>query len=58
MSKGLSNQKLAQRAEMQLTQVNKYINNDVALLRVDVLARICTVLECDISDLLEFKQKE
>ncbi len=57
-SKGLSKNKFAQRAEMQRTQLNKYINNDVALLSVDVLARICTVLECDISDLLEFKQKE
>lgn len=57
-AKGLSKNKFAQRAEMQRTQLNKYINNDVALLSVDVLARICTVLECDISDLLEFKQKE
>lgn len=57
-AKGLSKNKFAQRAEMQRTQLNKYINNDIALLSVDVLARICTVLECDISDLLEFKQKE
>lgn len=54
--RGLSKNKFAQRAEMQRTQLNKYIENDIALLSVDVLGRICTVLECDISDLLEFKK--
>lgn len=54
--KGLSKNKFAQRAEMQRTQLNKYINGDVALLSVDVLERICSVLDCDISDLLEFKK--
>lgn len=54
--KGLSKNKFSQRAEMQRTQLNKYINNEVALLSVDVLARICSVLECDISDLLEYKE--
>lgn len=54
---GLSKNTFAQRAEMQRTQLNKYIDNDVSLLSVDVLARICTVLECDISDLLEFKKE-
>lgn len=54
--KGLSKNKFSQRAEMQRTQLNKYINNEVALLSVDVLARICSVLECDINDLLEYKK--
>lgn len=52
----LSKNKFAQRAELQRTQLNKYINNEVVLLNVDVLARMCTVLDCDISDLLEFKK--
>lgn len=30
-------------------------NNDIARLDIDVLARICTVLECEIGDLLEFE---
>lgn len=51
---GLSKNKFSQRAEMQRTQLNKYINDEVALLSVDVLERICSVLDCQISDLLEF----
>lgn len=52
--RGLSKNKFAQRAEMQRTQLNKYINNEVALLSIDVLARMCSVLQCEISDLLEY----
>ena len=54
---GLSKNKFSQRAEMQRTQLNKYINDEVALLSVDVLGRICSVLDCQISDLLEFKKE-
>lgn len=52
--KGISKTKLMQRAEMQNTQLNKYCNNQVSRLDTDVLARLCTVLECDIGELLEF----
>ena len=51
---GISKNKLSQRAEMQRTQLNHYCNNDISRLDIDVLARICTVLECGIGDLLEF----
>lgn len=52
--KGISKNKLSLRAEMQRTQINNYCNNKITRLDIDVLARICTVLECEISDLLEF----
>lgn len=52
--KGISKNKLSQRAEMERTQLNRYCNNTITRLDTDVLARLCTVLECDISDLLEF----
>lgn len=39
---------------MQRTQINNYCRNDITRLDTDVLARICTVLECEIGDLLEF----
>jgi len=55
-SKGLSRNKFAQRAELQRTQLNKYINNEIALLSVDVLARMCSVLDCEISDILEYEK--
>lgn len=52
--KGISKNKLSHRAEMQRTQINNYCNNKISRLDIDVLARICTALECEISDLLEF----
>ena len=52
--RGISKNKLSQRAEMQRTQINRYCKNDIARLDIVVLARLCTALECDISDLLEF----
>ena len=57
---GISKNKLSHKAEMQRSQINHYCNNDITRLDVDVLARICTVLDCKIGDLLEFipPQKE
>lgn len=52
--KGISKNKLSHRAEMQRTQINNYCNNKITRLDIDVLARICTILECEISELLEF----
>lgn len=51
---GISKNKLSHKAEMQRTQINNYCNNRVTRLDIDVLARICTVLQCSIGDLLEF----
>ena len=51
---GISKNKLCQRAEMQRTQLNNYCNNQISRLDIDVLARICTVLQCEIGDLLKF----
>ncbi|MBR6595736.1 MAG: helix-turn-helix transcriptional regulator [Oscillospiraceae bacterium] len=55
---GISKNKLSHRAEMQRTQINNYCNNKVTRLDTDVLARICTVLGCQIGDLLEFVPPE
>ena len=55
--KGLSKNKFAQRAEMQRTQLNRYIKNEVALISVDVLARMCSVLECEVSDILKYSEE-
>ena len=55
---GMSKNKLSQRAEMQRTQLNHYCNNTITRLDTDVLARLCTVLDCEIGALLEFVPPE
>jgi len=52
--KNISKNKLSHKAEMQRTQINNYCNNKITRLDIDVLARICTALECKIDELLEF----
>lgn len=56
--RGMSKNKLSHKAEMQRSQINHYCNNQIGRLDIDVLARICTVLECGIGDLLEFVPPE
>lgn len=51
---GMSKRKLSHRAEMERTQINNYCNNKITRLDTDVLARLCTALDCRIGDLLEF----
>lgn len=57
-NRGISKNKLSHKAEMQRSQINNYCNNKITRLDIDVLARICTVLECSVSDLLEFVPKK
>ena len=49
--------KLACRAEMQRTQLKAYMKNEVQRVDLAILARLCYVQDCDITDLLEY-QKE
>ena len=51
---GISKNKLSHKAEMQRTQINNYCKNKITRLDTDVLARLCTVLNCKIEDLIEF----
>lgn len=52
--KKISKNKLAQMAQMERTQLNRYCNNQVRLVDLNVLARLCTALDCNIEDILEF----
>ena len=45
---------LSFRAEMQRTQLRNYRDNKIQRLDVDILLRLCYVLECDLSDLIEY----
>ncbi len=55
---GISKNKLAQRAEMERTQLNKYLNNEVQLINLNVLARLCDTLNCQVSDIIEYVSEE
>lgn len=50
----LSKNKFSHMAEMERTQLNRYCNNKVARVDLDVVARICNALNCDIGDLFEY----
>lgn len=56
--KGISKSKLTFKAELQRTQLNLYIKNEVQRIDLGVLARICSALECEISDILEYVPAE
>lgn len=53
-TKGISKNKLMNKAEMQRTQLNNYCNQKVQRLDLSILARICYVLKCNIEDILEY----
>ncbi|MDO4808397.1 MAG: helix-turn-helix transcriptional regulator [Eubacteriales bacterium] len=57
-AQGISISKLAFRAEMQRTQLKSYMKNEVQRVDLDILARLCHALECDITDLLEYKKEQ
>ncbi len=48
----ISKNKLAQKANLQRTQLNSYCNNKIKRVDFDVLARICYALDCEISDVI------
>lgn len=54
----LSKNRVCQRAEIQHSQLNKMINNQTLRIDLDVLTRLCDTLDCDISDILEYKKPE
>lgn len=51
---GMSKNKFCQRAELQHSQLNGYLNNTITRLDTDVLIRICSTLDCSICDLIEY----
>ena len=50
----LSKNKICQLCQIQHTQLNRYCKNEATRVDLNVLARICCVLECDIVDILTY----
>lgn len=36
--------------------VNRYYNNKVVRIDLDIIARMCFVLDCDVNDLIKYKK--
>lgn len=41
------------KTELQYSQILRYCRNDVQKLDLDILAKLCTVLNCEINDILK-----
>ena len=53
-NKNISKNKVANRAEMQRIQLNNYCNKKIQRIDISIIARLCYVLDCEISDLFEY----
>lgn len=51
----ISRSSLTRKTGLQYSQILKYCRNDIQRIDLTVLAKICTVLNCNISDILNFK---
>ena len=54
--KGISRSKLSKMVAMNYDLVNRYYNNKVTRVDLDVIARFCYVLKCDVNDILKYKK--
>ncbi len=54
--KGISRNKLATMTATNYDLINRYYNNKVIRVDLDIIARICFVLKCNVSDILKFKE--
>lgn len=52
--KGLNRNQVSIKAAMNWKQVDRYCDNDISRLDTFVLCKLCTVLECNVQDLLKF----
>lgn len=56
--KEISRTKLTYDLNLQRSNVNRYYNNKAQRYDRELLAKLCEYLDCDISDLLELKEKD
>ena len=53
-SKNMKRSKLSKLANVRFEVADKWYNGNIERMDIDVLTRICFVLDCDISDLMTF----
>lgn len=57
-ARGMNRNQLARAAQANFAVIDKWYNGKVEKLDLDVLARICYVLDCEVSDLLVYEKTE
>ena len=55
-ARNISKNKIVQGDNVQRTQLQNYCNNKVARVDLDVLARICNFLDCELSDIMRYEK--
>ncbi len=55
--RGITRYELAKRTGIKFQTIDRYYKNKVVRFDSFILDRICTVLECDVSDILEYSNK-
>ncbi|WP_306575905.1 helix-turn-helix transcriptional regulator [Anaerotruncus massiliensis (ex Togo et al. 2019)] len=53
-SKGINRNQLASRAGIRFEVANRYYNGQIERMDIDVLTRICFVLDCDVGDVMKY----
>lgn len=53
--KGISKTQLSYKAEISHTQINRFCKNDVTRIDLNTIARLCHVLDCNVSDLILYE---
>jgi putative transcriptional regulator len=56
-SKNITRNCLARISNTRFEVINKWYNNDVEKMDLDILARICYVLECSPADIIRYDKK-
>ena len=54
--KGISKNKLMRDTNTDFKVIQRFINGDMVRIDIEVLARFCDYLKCDITDLVEYKR--
>lgn len=52
--KGISLNQLSFRTEMQRSQLRNYRDNKIQRMDIDILIRLCYVLDCDLHELIKY----
>lgn len=53
--KGISKTQLSYKAEISHTQINRFCKNEATRIDFSTIARLCSALECDVSDLIKYE---